>query len=101
MLYVLLYSVTTSNLNRWIRELDLITRLPGMASGGSDRVKFLAQTKVRPPTFSLFVSRKGSFRKSDTRTLIRSLRKSFDFGGIPVRMVITEKSRRSHKVKAT
>ncbi|GMH33061.1 hypothetical protein BSKO_00895 [Bryopsis sp. KO-2023] len=83
--------VSTPNLNRWMRELDLQTSVKGMASGGSDRVKFVAQSKIRPPTFKLQVSGSKGLTKTQHRTLIRSLRKNFDFAGVPVRLLVVNK----------
>lgn len=101
---MLVLRIPTNLLNQWVRDLDALTSVQGMASGGSEKVKFVAQTKVRPPTFSLHVAAKTQLTQTNIRTLTRSLRKNFDFDGVPVRLLVhhsnSSKTRSDSRTKA-
>lgn len=71
----------TSALNDWFGEVSAVQRLAQFSSSGMKRVKFLSQTKTRPPTFCIRVSGRTPFTNVEKRTFLNALRKSFDFQG--------------------
>jgi GTP-binding protein len=81
--------ISTSELNRWLREA--VTRHePAMAQRGSRRrpLKFFyaTQTGIRPPTFVLFCTDPEAVQPSYRRFLENRLREAFDLRGTPLRL---------------
>lgn len=77
--------VPTGQLNRWLA--DLIERHPPPAvRGRALRLRYMAQTKARPPTFVLFASRPDALPESYLRYLENGLRRDFDLEGTPIRI---------------
>jgi GTP-binding protein len=79
--------VKTSDLNEWLR-LASERHPPPMVSGRRIRLKYVAQTKARPPSFVLFASRAGALPDSYRRYLVNSIRESFDLPGTPIRLTV-------------
>jgi GTP-binding protein len=79
--------VKTSDLNEWLR-LAVERHPPPMVGGRRMRLKYIAQTKARPPTFVLFASRAAAMPDSYRRYLVNSIRESFDLPGTPVRLTV-------------
>ena len=82
--------IPTGELNRFLEKVDF----ERSTSPGSRRqkIQFVTQPDVRPPTFVFFTGRGDKFHFSFERFLINQLRRSFDFEGTP--LVI--KSKRKH-----
>ena len=75
----------TPALNRWLAEV--VERHPPPAvRGRRARLRYMAQIKVRPPTFALFTSRPAGLSDDYLRYLANSLREVFGLTGIPVRL---------------
>jgi GTP-binding protein len=79
--------VKTSDLNEWLR-LAVERHPPPAVDGRRIRLKYVAQTKARPPTFVLFASRAGALPDSYRRYLINSIRQSFELPGAPIRLTV-------------
>jgi len=79
--------VKTHELNNWLREVSM-RHPPPAVQGRHIRLRYMAQTKSRPPTFVLFASRASHLPESYKRYLINSLRTSFGFDGVPIRLQI-------------
>ncbi len=79
--------VKTHELNDWLREVT-IRHPPPAVQGRHIKLRYMAQTKSRPPTFVLFASRASHLPESYRRYLINSLRTSFGFDGVPIRLQI-------------
>src|SRR5690606_25896910 len=47
--------ISTSEMNRWL-EAVIDAQPPPLASGRSNRIRYMTQIKTRPPTFSLWCS---------------------------------------------
>jgi GTP-binding protein len=74
----------TPRLNRWLA--DMTTRqAPPSAQGRPVKIRYMAQTKRRPPSFVLFANRPREVPESYVRYLANGLRDSFDLGGVPLR----------------
>lgn len=77
--------VPTGELNRWLA--DLTERHPPPAVWGRAlRLRYMTQTKARPPTFVLFASRPDSVPDSYLRYVENGLRRDFGLDGTPIRI---------------
>ena len=76
--------VPTAELNRF---------LAGLRFEPDQKVLYITQPSVRPPTFVLFTDRMGKLHFSKERFLINRLRQRFGFGGTPI--VVKTKWRRA------
>ncbi|UUL81245.1 ribosome biogenesis GTPase Der [Sphingomonas sp. S1-29] len=82
---------STGALNRWFEKA--IEANPPPAPGGK-RIKprYITQNKTRPPTFVLFGTRVDLLPESYRRYLVNSMRKEFDMGAVPVRLMLRASS---------
>jgi GTP-binding protein len=79
--------VATAKLNRWL--LDVVERHPPPAvSGRRIKLRYLTQTKARPPTFVVFCSRPEALPDAYRRYLVNALRHDFDLNGTPIRLLL-------------
>jgi GTP-binding protein len=67
--------VSTGELNRFLARLQF---------GPDQKVRYITQPTVRPPTFVLFTDRRAKLHFSTERFLINRLRKQFGFRGTPI-----------------
>ncbi|MDX1924197.1 MAG: ribosome biogenesis GTPase Der [Rickettsiaceae bacterium] len=77
--------IPTSKLNKWLGYTLEHHQLPMLKNGKRIRIKYMLQTKTRPPTFKLFVNIKDGIPDSYQKYLINSMRSEFDLPGIPIR----------------
>lgn len=77
--------VKTSDLNAWLSEKTQ-RHPPPAANGRAVRLKYISQTKTRPPTFVVKSSRENAVPESYKRYLINGLRDDFDLPGVPIRL---------------
>lgn len=77
--------ISTANLNRWLAAVGA-AHPPPAPRGRALKLKYLVQTKSRPPTFALFCSRPTEFPDSYRRYLENELREAFDLPGVPLRL---------------
>ena len=79
--------MSTGTLNTWLQEQ--LTRHPlPMQSGRRLRIKYMTQSKARPPTFILFATKSDKIPESYLRFLTNRLREDFDWPGVPLRFVL-------------
>ncbi|MGI9452644.1 MAG: ribosome biogenesis GTPase Der [Geminicoccaceae bacterium] len=78
--------VSTAMVNRWL-EHATDDHAPPLAKGRRIRIRYATQIATRPPTFALFVSQAGALPGSYLRYLANSLRETFDFDGVPLRLL--------------
>jgi GTP-binding protein len=79
--------VPTATLNRWL--LDTVERHPPPAvSGRRLRLRYMTQTKARPPTFVAFCSRPEELPDAYRRYLVNGLRDTFKLPGVPLRLIL-------------
>jgi GTP-binding protein len=78
--------LSTGALNRWLSEVMSKHTLPLQSNGKSLKIKYITQIKSRPPTFKLFCNKPGDIPDSYSRYLTNSMRISFDFFGVPIRI---------------
>lgn len=67
--------------------------------GDKLKIRFIAQIKVRPPTFALFINEGSLFKKNYLRFLRRKLSQEFDIEGVPIRIVLRDISYSKEKKK--
>jgi GTP-binding protein len=82
---------STSILNRWLREV-LDGARPPRVKGVSAKLKYIIQTKGRPPTFIIF-SNVDELPDSYLRYLTRHFQDAFELYGMPVRIVIKKSAK--------
>jgi GTP-binding protein len=79
--------VPTARLNDWLAAM--VERHPPPAvSGRSIKLRYLTQTKARPPTFVVFCSRPEKLPDEYRRYLVNALRTDFGFAGVPMRLLL-------------
>ena len=80
--------VPTAALNRWLD--DATQRHPPPLSKQKRRIKirYVTQVKARPPTFVAFTTRPVDLPESYHRYLLNSMRETFDFEGVPLRLFV-------------
>ncbi|MEE9273053.1 MAG: ribosome biogenesis GTPase Der [Robiginitomaculum sp.] len=79
--------IKTADLNDWLSEKTQ-RHPPPTAHGRAVRLKYISQTKTRPPTFIVKSSREDAVPESYKRYLINGLRDDFDLPGIPIRLFV-------------
>jgi GTP-binding protein len=79
--------VSTGKLNRWLGRAESQNPAP-LVGGRSNRLKYIAQIKTRPPTFALWVSHPQELPQSYRRYLINALRRDFEIESVPIRLLV-------------
>jgi len=77
----------TRDLNDWLK-MAVERHPPPAVNGRRVKLKYMAQTKARPPTFVLFATRADKLPESYRRYLINSIRQSFELPGVPIRITV-------------
>ncbi len=79
--------VKTPDLNNWLR--DAVDRHPPPAvSGQRIKLRYIAQTKTRPPTFVAKCTRASDVPAAYRRYLVNGIREAFDLWGVPIRLIL-------------
>jgi GTP-binding protein len=79
--------LATARLNRWLGEM--VERHPPPAVAGRRlKLRYLTQTKARPPTFVAFCSRPDALPDAYRRYLVNGLRQTFGLNGTPIRLLL-------------
>ena len=79
--------ITTSKLNDWLSQ-TIMRHPPKMQKGRETKVKYITQIKTRPPTFAVFTNHPKVLNSDYKRYLTNSLRRDFDLGLSPVRLLV-------------
>ncbi len=79
--------VPTAALNRWLADVGQ-RHPPPAVSGRRIRLKYLTQSKTRPPTFFLSCSRPEAVPDAYRRYLLNGLRETFELYGVPIRLML-------------
>ena len=78
--------IATGPLNRWLAEA-IGQHPPPVVRGRRLKLRYITQTKARPPTFALFTTRPSALPASYSRYLVNGIRDRFDLAGVPIRLV--------------
>lgn len=79
--------VSTAGLNRWLLAVTQ-HHPPPAVSGRRIKLKYLTQSKTRPPTFFLSCSRPEALPDAYKRYLVNGLRVDFGLAGVPIRLML-------------
>jgi len=79
--------VPTPELNRWLAAA-LDAHPPPLVKGRRIKLRYMTQTKTRPPTFQLFGNQLDVLPEAYLRYLVNGLRERFDLPGVPVRTLL-------------
>lgn len=79
--------VSTAALNRWLQSVTQ-SHPPPAVSGRRIKLKYLTQSKTRPPTFFLSCSRPDALPESYRRYMVNGLREDFNLAGVPIRLML-------------
>ena len=91
--------IPTGVLNRWLEEV-LDEHSPPMQQGRPAKIKYILQTKGRPPTFLLYCN-VAELPMNYLRYLTRSFQDSFDMFGMEVRLVVKKNEVNPYAGKST
>ncbi|MBN8899143.1 MAG: ribosome biogenesis GTPase Der, partial [Rhodospirillales bacterium] len=78
--------VPTGALNRWFEEA-LERHQPPLVDGRRLKLRYITQSKARPPTFVVFGTRAEATPEDYRRYLSNALRESFGLPGTPIRVM--------------
>ena len=81
--------VPTAKINRWLDGV-LQQHPPPAVRGSRVKIRYMTQTKARPPSFVLFGTRTNALPESYVRYLVNGLREAFDLPGTPIRLTFRE-----------
>lgn len=79
--------ISTARLNRWLDGI-LNHHPPPAVSGRRIKLRYMTQSKTRPPTFFISCSRPDALPSAYERYLINALRDDFGLMGIPLRLMM-------------
>ena len=79
--------VKTPDLNTWLRAA-VDKHPPPAVSGQRIKLRYIAQTKTRPPTFVAKCTRAEDVPNAYRRYLINGIREAFDLWGVPIRLIL-------------
>jgi GTP-binding protein len=79
--------IPTPELNRWLAAA-VDQHPPPLVKGRRIKLRYMTQTKSRPPTFQLFGNQLDDLPDAYLRYLVNAMRDAFDLPGTPVRMII-------------
>ncbi len=83
--------ISTSELNKLVREVLAFERMPGDGRGRYLKISFCTQADGAPPAFVFFVNDEKLVTKAFERRLENILRKMADFSGTPIRLFFRNK----------
>jgi GTP-binding protein len=79
--------ISTGKLNRWL--IPIIESNPApLYKGKMNRIRYITQVNIRPPTFAVFMSSPENLPDSYKRFLMSSLMDDFGLSGLPIRVML-------------
>lgn len=88
--------VSTGLLNDVLREA-ILTNEPPSKNGKRLKIYYVTEVSANPPTFVIFVNDDTLMHFSYRRYLENALRRSFDFEGTPIRLIIRNKNEKDRE----
>lgn len=79
--------VKTSDLNDWLHEA-VARHAPPAVSGQRIKIRYIAQTKTRPPTFVAQCTRAEDLPMAYKRYLVNGIRDAFEIQAVPIRLIL-------------
>ena len=87
--------ISTSELNRLVREVLVFERMPGDGRGRYLKIYFCTQADGSPPAFVFFVNDEKLVERPFERRLENILRDMADFSGAPLRLFFRNKKEKN------
>lgn len=84
--------ISTPELNKVISQSVLMYPPPSQ-KGKRLKIYYATQTKVKPPTFLMFINDRSLFKRSYKRYLIGRLRDSYNYEGTPIHIKAKQKEK--------
>ena len=79
--------ISTGKLNRWL--IPIIENNPApLYKGKVNRIRYITQVNVRPPTFAVFMSSPENLPESYARFLKSAIMDDFNLAGLPIRLML-------------
>lgn len=79
--------ISTGRLNKWLAAR--VSQIPPpLVNNRPNRMRYMSQINVRPPTFAVWVSKPDNLPDTYKRYLINNLRRDYDLPGIPIRLLL-------------
>lgn len=85
------YRIPTSTLNE-VLQSAVLTNEPPAKNGRRCKIYYITQAGVTPPTFIVFVNDESLLHFSYVRFLENVIRKSTDYSGTPIKIIVRSKS---------
>jgi GTPase len=79
--------VKTPDLNEWLKGA-VERHTPPAVAGQRIKLRYITQTKTRPPTFVAKCTRAESVPGAYHRYLVNGIREAFDLWGVPIRLIL-------------
>ena len=79
--------ISTGKLNRWLTPIIESNPAP-LYKGKMNRIRYITQVNIRPPTFAVFMSSPENLPDSYKRFLMSSLMDDFGLSGLPIRVML-------------
>lgn len=79
--------ISTGRLNRWL-ESCTERHPPPLSQGRPNRLRYMTQINVRPPTFAVWVSRPDDLPDTYKRYIVNHLRIDYELPGVPLRLLL-------------
>ncbi|KAG7342903.1 GTP-binding protein EngA [Nitzschia inconspicua] len=87
-------TLPTGVLNRWLREVISGTRSLPVVEGVQAKLKYIIQTKGRPPTFMIFTN-VNELPEPFLRYLTKHFQDTFELFGMPVRLLVKKSAKKN------
>ncbi|MAH84161.1 MAG: ribosome biogenesis GTPase Der [Rhodospirillaceae bacterium TMED8] len=81
--------ISTAKLNRWLLDVTE-AHPPPVIAGRRLKLRYITQSKSRPPTFIIFSTRAKMLSDTYLRYLANCLREHFDLWGTPLRLLLRQ-----------
>lgn len=81
--------VNTGKLNRWL-DGKVSAYPPPLVGGRPNKMRYMAQINIRPPTFAVWMYRPDELPDTYKRYLMNGLREDFGLRGVPIRLLLRQ-----------
>jgi GTP-binding protein len=82
--------IATAKLNDWLAGMLEAHPPPLGSTGRRIRLRYITQTKSRPPTFVIWASRPKDLPEAYNRYLVNGLREDLGLSGVPIRLSVRQ-----------
>ena len=79
--------INTGKINRWLAS-RVSHYPPPLYSGRPNKMRFMTQINIRPPTFALWMSKPEALPETYKRYLMNGLREDYGLDGVPIRLLL-------------